>query len=130
MRTILMLALFGFIIGCGSEGRPFEDHSRDPERYAKTVKDLVMVQLAEAMRSKEPEDELDVIVQELSNNSDKPTGSYSGIYDRILAAATELKSACESAPKGRPSNLKSKLDEIKKIAEELPGEVREVRADD
>lgn len=121
--SMYRLIAFGLAIGlagCGSgSSREYTDTSKDPEKYAASIKQLVYNQISSAARSKEPDDDLDAIIQELSDQKGRPLGSYKEVYDQILTNATELKKELEG--KSKPSNLRAKLDEIKALADKLPG---------
>jgi hypothetical protein len=112
--------------GCGPAERPFTDNSKDPELYALEVKRIALNAVQTARRSREPADQIQTLVTELESleSNSRPVGSYKPIYDELLATAKPLLEDCKKA-NGKPANLTSRLDELKKIAEKLPGEVQQ-----
>lgn len=115
-----------FCLGCGGGGSsvPYTDHSRDPEAYAKTTKQMIFVVIEDAQVSKEPAESLEAIVDKFEGRMDKlPVGDYRSIYEEILALASELHQACEAAD-GPTPDLKARLANLREITEKLPGDVQ------
>lgn len=132
MRRLMLyfpLVFLAALVGCGGgSDLPYTDHSKDPEAYARNVKALVLGVAADAKTSREPADDLASIVTELEQK-DRPRGSYGPIYDELLTNARTLQEECARAS-GRPSGLDRRLDELAKIAQQLPGEATVGRATD
>jgi len=126
-RWIIYLSLFAFI-GCGEA---VIDHSRDPERFAKSIKELVEVCVTDARSSREPADILEGLVRELDAEelSYRPTGDYMAIYQELHAVAREAFEAAQGAS-GPSPGLSNRLDKLREIAVQLPGEIREITAGD
>lgn len=122
MKNVAGLLLVLGLIGCGTGG-PVPQDNKDPELYAADVKRVVLMQVEEARRSREPGDEIYSIVSELENYEKRPAGSYASIYSELREKAKELQAKCEEVD-GRPSDLASRLDELVELANQLPGEVK------
>lgn len=118
---ILSLSLACAFTGCGSPELPYNDNSKDPELFAKTIKQVVIESVADARKSREPFDQIRLISNSITGKG-QPVGSYGPVYDRIKAAAEQLAEACEQAD-GPTPDMAVKLDEILAIANELPGDV-------
>jgi len=110
--------------GCGPSEKPFTDNSKDPDLYAKDVKQLTLDAVQRARRSSEPADQVQTIVTEIEGQSanGRPVGSNKPVYDELLVAAKKFVEDAKKAD-GKPANVSSRLDELKKIADKLPGEV-------
>lgn len=106
--------------GCDRVDDP--GHNRDPSLFSLDVKRLALNQVEEAKRSKDPADEIDVILAALENLESRPVGDFLGIYQQLKDKLTELHAKCEAAD-GRPSDLSSGLEEILQLVNQLPGEV-------
>lgn len=120
---VLFLPILLLGVGCGGgEGRPFTDHSKDPEAYARNVKHAVMNSVAEARRSDEPCDSVQSIVDMLEDLERAPSGAYRDTYEQLRTLALETHQACEASSRP-PADLRSRLDELTALAEKLPGEV-------
>lgn len=125
-KPVVGLALFlAVAAGCGGgTSQVYTDDSRDAEKYATNVKQVVVTQVSDARTSREPADDLSVITSILRN--DGPRGNYGDVYDRLLAIVEPLEEACEQAD-GPTGDLPQKLDELLAIADELPGEVEPLK---
>ncbi len=117
MRYPLLCLAVLVAAGCA---KPPVDNSQDPDAYARDVKQLVLTQVGAASKSREPADQIATVVTELQQ-TDRPRGKYQDTYDTLLTLAQGIKADCEKA-KGRPDNLTARLDEMKKLAQSLPGE--------
>ena len=124
MRRLTMCVSLLVVAGCGrGSGVPYTDHSRDPERFAANVKQMVYGAVAEARTSREPADSLSGIVDTFEGRLGRlPVGQYRSIYEQLLSQASELYEACEAID-GRPPDLEPRLKELWAVAEQLPGEV-------
>lgn len=112
-------------IGCSASSTlEYTDHSQDPERFARLVKQTVVEVVADARKSIEPYDEIRLIAQSVDGDN-KPIGPYGDVYDRLRSLADELADACELAD-GPTADMNRKLDELLAIADELPGEFQPV----
>lgn len=109
------------LTGCGGSGVPFNDDSKDTEKFAILIKQVVAESVADARKSKEPFDQIRLIADAVKGNN-KPVGSHAEIYNRLGMAATELADACERAD-GPTPDMGKKLDELLAIADELPGTI-------
>ena len=107
-------------VGCG-DSKSKVDNSQDPEAYARDVKQLVLDHVAIAAKSREPADQMAVIIAELEQR-DRPLGSYQPTYEKLLTAAREIHAESKKA-NGRPGNLNARLNQLRKMAESLPGQV-------
>jgi hypothetical protein len=105
---------------------PYTDHSRDPQAYARDVKELVLLHAAEAKRSNEPGDDIRPVVDYLNSNGRRPTAEHQETYEALLAKAQDILEQCDAVG-GRPAALESALDELVRLAESLPGEVAVVQ---
>lgn len=101
---------------------PFTDHSRDAQAYATDVKTLVIDHVNLARRSKEPADQVRLIVNELEDFSNRPFGEFKEVYSQLLEESQSILSACEAVD-GRPNGLEKQLESLLAIAEKLPGTV-------
>lgn len=123
----MRIALFGLLLVAGTTGcgpaKPSVDNSQDPEAYARDVKNLAFNAAESAAKSREPADDLLQLTSELEQQ-DRPRGSYGNVYEKLLKTANDIKTDCQKQAGGRPANLPSRLAELKKIAQELPGEVK------
>jgi hypothetical protein len=117
----LGLIVMGVVVGCARETRPFEDHSRDAQRYAATVKQMVFQAAQDAVRSPEPADVLLPLVQELEQ-TDRPRGEFRSIFEELHRRVQEAYQTCQAAG-GRPPNFESHLRSLLEIAYQLPGDV-------
>ena len=106
--------------GCGSSERPYEDHSQDPDAYARTIKTLITSQLAAVKESKEPEDVMSAVVSELENYPNNPTGSHKDTYAQLAERCKELKDMF--AQGGNRNAINAKIGEIMALADTLPGQ--------
>jgi hypothetical protein len=125
-RVLASLFLASLLLpGCGKSERPFTDNSKDPDLYAQDVKQIVLDAVQRARGSREPADQLQTIVTEIESQpvNNRPVGSHKPVYDELLASAKALMADCQKAG-GRPADLSSRLDALKKIAEKLPGQVQ------
>jgi hypothetical protein len=115
--TVLML------IGCsGGSGVPYTDHSRDPEAFAASIKEMVFLAVEDARRSAEPEEAIEGVVEAFDGRlGTLPVGDYRPIYEQLLSVASELHQEAERID-GRPSDLDQRLDELVGIAKQLPGD--------
>lgn len=120
-KLLLFVSATCLLSGCGSTELPYNDNSKDPELFAKTIKQVVVDSVADARKSREPYDQIRLISNSLTGTG-QPVGDYGPVYDRLKAAAEQLVVACEQAD-GPTSDMKMKLDEIVAIANELPGDV-------
>lgn len=119
IRSVLLVLTAG-LIGCGPGG-PQVDDSQDADKYAATIKNLVIDHANLAARSKEPGDFMDPIISELEH-TDRPSAPHQAVYDDLRAKAEAIRAACEAS--GRPpADLAKRLDALKKTAEQLPGAV-------
>jgi len=121
---VAMLLLVMSLTGCGQgTSVPYTDNSRDPEALATNIKQLVFTVAYEARTAREPADQLAWIVDAFDPKKGKmPIGNYGSIYDELVAVASELHQACESAD-GRAPDLNSGLEKLEEIAGQLPGDV-------
>ncbi len=120
---VLLVLLASF--GCGGGSTvPFEDNSQDADKYALSVKQSASDQIAGAMSSPEPGDQISAIVSLLENPDNRPAGPHEAIYLEILAAAEKLTADCNAA-QGRPDGLEESLTKLKALADKLPGTVNE-----
>lgn len=119
----LMFAVlpFAMLIGCGSSELPFTDNSRDSLAFSKSIKELVLNTVERTKKSARPADAIRGIVLAVSELDACPVGDHMEIYKRLHSAAAALLAECE---KGKPSNLEAKLEELAKIAEGLPGDLK------
>jgi hypothetical protein len=120
MRVFICAALFSVVLGCGGAERPYTDNSKDATAFATSVKQVVLSAVEELKTSKQPADTLNTIVLMLGELDVAPTGEYLGTYQQLHSVASDLLSKSES---GRPSDMQSKLGEITKLANSLPGDV-------
>lgn len=111
--------------GCGSPERPFTDNSKDADLYATDVKQIALSTVTRAKRSKEPGDQIQVLVNEIESqaSNNRPVGPHKPIYDELLSLAKPLVEDCKKAGAGKPANLNAKLDALKAVADKLPGQV-------
>ena len=126
MPRLLVFLLASLVLpGCGSGERPFTDNSKDPDLYARDVKQIALDAVQTARRSREPADQIQTLVNELEGQetNNRPLGSYKPIYTELLTAAKQLLDECKKA-NGRPANLPARLDALKQTAEKLPGQVQ------
>ena len=122
MRSALFCLALLASAGCGPSAPTGVNDSEDPEVYAKYVKQIVYNMSESVPRSGEPWAVIGNLVDELENPS-RPQGNYAGIYQQLLTVAKEIQKDSQKAG-GRPGNLGSRLAELKKIADGLPGEVK------
>lgn len=125
MRHAVLLILLT-ASGCGgSESTvPFNDDSQDADKYAASVKQIVADEVAAAVRSDEPADQISTIVGLLENPDSRPSGPHESIYLEILAAAQKLNEECVKNS-GKPKDLAESLKTLKAISDKLPGTVVE-----
>jgi len=125
IRLTLCTAVL-FLLGCGGGGSsvPYTDHSRDPEAFAKTTKQMIFDVIDDARNSREPAESLEAIVDKFEGRFDQlPVGDYRPIYEEIHALATELYEACEAID-GPTPDLNARLAEMQTMAEKLPGDAQ------
>jgi len=127
-RLLVFLMAPLLLTGCGSSERPFTDNSKDADLYALDVKQIAFSTVTMAKRSREPADQIQILVGEIESQeaNNRPVGSYKPIYAELLAAAKPLLEDCKNA-NGKPANLAVRLDALKAIAEKLPGQTQVVR---
>lgn len=119
----LSLCLLLVCAGCGkTPERPFTDNSKDPQSYAADVKALIIDHVALAKKSKEPADEMQIVVNFLGERSSRPQGEFADTYAKLYDLAEQIHAACEAAG-GKPSGLDQQLQELLTMAETLPGTV-------
>ena len=119
---VVTLLVFVCLVGCGGDsGRPYTDHSQDPDAFARSVKVSVLTAVTEARKSEEPEDQVAEIVDFLEDLTGQPVGDLKEQYMAIASKAKEVREKCAADPKGRPSSLSSDLDELESMTEQLPG---------
>lgn len=121
MYRLIFCLLVPLAAGCAGE-IPYTDNSADPESYAQDVKYLVLDRVEAAKKSREPADQISVILLELEGSPNRPKGSYGDIYAELLTEARQIVEECERA-NGRAPGLDAKLANLAKIAEKLPGTV-------
>lgn len=121
MRKIGVL-LLGCFVGC--QDNSVVDHSRDPDRFAESVKELVSITVADARESGEPADALSALVEELSDEelSYRPTDGYLEIYKEIQSIALSSYERAEAVD-GAPPGLEDDLNRMVDLAEGLPGDL-------
>ena len=120
-HAVLLVLLTG--AGCGSESTiPFNDDSQNTDKYAASVKQIVADEVAAAVRSDEPADQISTIVGLLENPDSRPSGPHESIYLEILAAAQKLNEECVKNS-GKPKDLAESLKTLKAISDKLPGTV-------
>jgi len=130
MRRVNMFGLFGncilvamvLLAGCSGPSPKGEDHSRDAERYAVNMKNLVLMAVEDARRSREPGDQLWPVILELEQK-DRPRGPYEATYQELDSKLREIHQACGANGGSPPPNLLARLEELKQLAAKLPGEV-------
>lgn len=125
MPRLLALLAPLLLLGCGTPERPFTDNSKDADLYATDVKQIAFSTVVRAKRSREPADQIQVLVSEIESqeSNHRPVGAHQAIYAELLAAAKPLLEDCKKA-NGKAPNLNSRLDALKVIAEKLPGQVQ------
>lgn len=123
-KAILLVLLTN--IGCGGGGStvPFTDNSQDADKYALSVKQAVSDQVAGALSSSEPADQISAIVTLLENPDHRPAGPHEAIYLEILAAAKDI-TLDFSTVEGRPEGIEESLAKLTGLADKLPGTVKE-----
>lgn len=122
IRLVFACVLTLGLVGCGGGSSvPYTDNSQDAEALARNVKELIVNAVADARKSKEPQDHIANVVAATAPKPGKPTGSFEGTYAQIHTAAEQLVEACERAG-GPTPDLKQKLDELLKLADALPGD--------
>jgi nucleotide-binding universal stress UspA family protein len=122
-KAMVLVLLANF--GCGGGSTvPFTDNSQDADKYALSVKQAVSDQVAGAMSSSEPADQISTLVTLLENPDNRPSGPHEAIYLEILDAAKDI-SIDLSATEGRPEGLEETLAKLKALADKLPGTVKE-----
>ncbi len=124
MIRFALCATIVLLLGCGQgNGVPYTDHSRDPEAFALTIKQMVLDAVEDARRSPEPAESVDGIVAAFDGRLHSlPVGDYRPIYEELLSVASELYEEAERID-GRPEDLDQRLDELAALAEQLPGDV-------
>jgi hypothetical protein len=123
LRNVLLVALLANI-GCGGGSTvPFKDNSQDTDAYAQSVKQAVADQVALAMTSSEPGDQIASIANLLENPDNRPQGPHESIYLEIRSAAQDIMLECSAAAEGRPDGLEESLTKLQALAEKLPGTV-------
>src|SRR4051812_30051229 len=104
-RILALLSVSLVLSGCGPSERPFTDNSKDPDMYAKDVKQIALDAVQRARRSSEPADQVQTIISEIEGQSanNRPVGSHKPLYDELLAASKKF---VEDAKKtdGKPAN--------------------------
>lgn len=122
VRFILLLS-GALVLGCGGRSsQPFTDNSQDPELLARNIKQLVVNEVSDARKSRDPYDHLRVIYTSIPEpGARKPIGDYGDVYTRISTLAESLTEATERA-NGPTPDLQKKLDQLLAIADELPGD--------
>lgn len=110
------------LCGCGAAELPYTDNSRDSEAYAKNIKQLVVDMSQSNRGSPEIADSISSLVEELKQ-TDRPQGEHAAKYAEIRAVAEAI--VAEGNPaSGKPTATQiQKLDELAKLAQDLPGEV-------
>ena len=108
------------LAGCGPAELPYTDNSQDSLAYARDVKAQVTSAARHARSSNEPVDYLAPVLLELKR-TDRPLGASSAVYGDLRARVEQLVADCERAGRGAP-NLSSRLDELIKVVNTLPGE--------
>ena len=120
--VVLLVLLTSF--GCGGGSTvPFTDNSQDTDAYAQSVKQAVADQVALAMTSSEPGDQIATISNMLENPDNRPQGPHEAIYLEIRSAAQDIILECNAAEDGRPDGLEESLTKLQALAEKLPGSV-------
>lgn len=119
----LVMSLGVVLTGCSRDTRPYEDHSRDSQRYAMNVKQMVYDAVTDATRAREPADILWPLVLELEQ-TDRPHGEFAQILAELRQQISELHKSCEQSPNGRPADLQNRLQGLIALADKLPGEVQ------
>ena len=118
----LVFCLISCSAGCSGRPEGVEDHSRDPERYAMNVKQMVFAAIESAKQSREPGDELWPVILELEQK-DRPRRPYEEVYEGLEKKLREIYQLCQESSSGRPPNLQERLQEVLQVAEKLPGTV-------
>jgi hypothetical protein len=117
-RTVLTAGVAMMLLaGCRSEA-PYTDNSQDPLAYARDIKAQVQSAARNAKSSNEPVDYLAPVLLELKR-TDRPLGSFGGVYTDLRSRLEKLVEDCERTGRGTP-NLSSRLDELIKVAQTLP----------
>jgi hypothetical protein len=127
MYQLIIALLLLVTIGCGSgQSVSYTDNSKDPEAFALTVKQMTLDAIEDAKSARDPADKLRVIVSTFESRLDSgllPVGGYKDIYDELYQKANALFEACDQV-EGRTSDLNSRLEEIKLVADRLPGNIK------
>lgn len=103
-HAVFLILLTGSGCGGSESTVPFNDDSQDADKYASSVKQIVADEVAAAVRSAEPADQISTIVGLLENPDSRPSGPHESIYLEILAAAQKLNGECAAA-NGKPLML-------------------------
>jgi len=118
----LIVVVLAMSTGCESEP-PFVDNSVDPGAFALDVKEVILNHSSIARTSAEPADSVSVIEESVSNLDGSPTGDHRSTFEKILSTSKGLLKECQSSARNPPS-LHAKLDELVKLAQTLPGDVK------
>lgn len=120
-KFFLAALLAAMIPGCGPAEEPFTDNSKDTAAFAQSVKQLILSSAERIKTSKQPGDDVRVIAQTLAELDIAPTGEHLATYQELHKLASVLADASET---GKPASFATQMDEIVKLANTLPGEVK------
>src|ERR1700742_4877191 len=113
-RVVVFLSM----LGCGGKSPEYIDHSQDTERYAESMRRTILVILARAENG-DACTQIGKLATELSHN-DRPQGNYREIFSAMKKPVSKIMESCGAESYDKTA-MKPYMDEIKKLAESLPG---------
>ncbi len=124
MTRLALCVAVTLVVGCsGGNGVPYTDHSRDPEAFALTIKQMVFNAVEDARESPHPAESLDGIAAAFEGGLGRlPVGDYRSVYEELYSVASDLYEEAERID-GRPADLETRLHELVALADQLPGDV-------
>lgn len=122
-----ILSLAVLLTGCARNPQKLD--TKDPVVYAKKIKTQVYNTVQTVRRSPRTASEQSaVLLEELEVYSSQPVGEHETTYAQLLQKCQELLAASQKS--GGGAEVSRKLNEMKALADKLPGEVQVEQPDE